>query len=99
MSKRNSPDEKARRRQERAARSTKEGAAVPGDGSVHEMARVACGVVLRTSGRAALANELEAEGTTDQEIAKAYAAGMQESHRKDAYRGAMAALRESTADS
>ena len=97
MSRRNSPEEKARRRTVRAARSTKEGEVVPGDGSVYEMARTACGVVLRISGRAALASELAANGTNDEEIAMAYAAGMQPSHQKDAYKGAMAALRDHSA--
>lgn len=94
MSDRNSRENKAQRRRERLARTVKKGAAVPGDGSVYQTAFGVCSAVLRLRGRASLAREVEADGIADEDIAGAYAAGMQADHRPEAYKGAMAALQE-----
>lgn len=91
MSKRNR-DRRESNRQRRLSELKRPVAAVPGDGSVHALAREACSVVLRLRGRSALVAELEAQGTSDEDIATAYASGYRAEFRQEAFDGAMAAL-------
>lgn len=93
MSKKNR-DKRERNAAQRATRRARPLAAVPGDGSVYETAVSLVAGFLRVGGRAEVAHQLEAASESDDDIARAYAGGMQPAFRPEAREGALTALRE-----
>lgn len=92
MSRRNSPAGKARRRAERCARRIPfqpPAPAVPGDGSVREMARELVAASIAKHGRSEAALLWGAASSDDADLARAFVAGYRPDFRDEAYEGAL----------
>ena len=89
-------DQQRRRAESRRKRDARPIPAVPGDASVFRLALAACGGILETQGRAALASQLDAASTSDADIAAAFAEGHPPIFQPEATAGALAALRGET---